>query len=181
MKKGKFSKRFSPRPRRKLLPLAIVLLLLVTLSVGGTMAYFAFSANPVINTFQTGTMDVRIDEQIAGNQKTSITVNNTGTASVYVRVQLVSYWKDGNNIAPVSSETVSVSLGSNWKYIDGYYYYTKALAGGTATENLLKAPISMGTKDGYAQVIEVLADTVQASPAKAVEDVWGIEASAFIG
>lgn len=182
MDNGRFSKRYSPHPRRKFLTLAIVLLLLVGLGVGGTLAYFAFSSDPVINTFQAGSVEADIVEGITGNHKNSIQVTNTGKSPVYVRVRLVSYWMDGENIAPVSSETVSVTLNTdNWKQIGEYYYYAAPLASGATTENLLKASITMGTKDGYAQVIEVLADTVQASPARAVEEVWGVEASDFAG
>lgn len=179
MKKGKFER--VPSSNRKLLILVLSAMLLVTLGVGGSLAYFAHIADPVINTFQAGSVEAEILETVDGNQKTDIQVKNTGKSPVYVRVRLISYWMDGENIAPMNSGPVGISLGLAWIQIGDYYYYTKPLASGAATENLLAAPLTMTSENGFSQVIEVLADTVQASPPEAVQEVWKIQASDFAG
>ena len=180
MKHGQFERTPPAAPRKKLLTLTVILMLLVMLGVGGTLAYFSRSADPVINTFQAGSVGAQVKEVVSDNSKTSITVENTGASPVYVRVRLVSYWMSGENVAPKASPTVSFTLGSDWVQIDSYYYYTKPLDGGAETSNLLGSTVTMTVEDGFAQVIEVLADTVQATPAQAVEDVWGVEASTFL-
>ncbi len=181
MKMGKYEEHPPARPRKKLLTVTVLLLLLAVLGVGGSLAYFAHRADPVINTFQAGSVEAEILEEVEGNQKTSIQVKNTGKSPVYVRVRLISYWMDGENIAPMDSKAVSVTLHSGWIKIGEYYYYKKPLASGSTTEDLLAGPITMTSENGYAQVIEVLADTIQASPAEAVQEVWNIQASDFVG
>ena len=180
MKYGKFEHIPPAVPRKKLLTLTVVLVLLATLGIGGTLAYFTYTSEAVINTFQAGSVGAQVHEELGGNEKTSITVENTGGSPVYVRVRLVSYWMDGNDVAPKASPAVSFSVGSGWRQIGDYYYYTKPLAGGGVTTNLLGSSIAMTAEDGYTQVIEVLADTVQATPDQAVKDVWGVEASSFL-
>lgn len=182
METGK-NKKYPPAgSRKKLLVMVLSLVLLMAVATGVTLAYFASTSAPVINTFQAGSVGAEIKETVNGNTKESIAVENTGDSPVYVRVRLVNYWKDGENIAPKDS-TLSVSENTaKWEKIGEYYYYTEPLAGGATTANLLSAGLTMTTDDnGYVQVIEVLADTVQASPPEAVQEVWGISASDFIG
>lgn len=181
MKKGRYERIPPVVFRKRILAVVLSLMLLIIIGVGATLAYFASASGPVINTFQAGSVGAKIHEKISSNTKTSITVENTGDSPVYVRVRLISYWKKGSDIAPKSS-ALSVSENANkWKKIGEYYYYTAPLAGGATTENLLSSGISMTTEDGYTQVVEVLVDTVQASPADAVKEVWSIDAAEFIG
>jgi len=142
------------------------------------MAYFHLASGPVINTFQAGSAGAKVNEVVSGNTKNEITVTNTGKSPVYVRLRLVSYYEDADgNVLPQASPSLSFKLGDNWVYHGGYYYYNAPLAAGAITGDLLGSNLTMTA----GQVIEVLADTVQATPAQAVKDVWGVEASAFIG
>jgi len=181
MKRGKYQKSKPHSLHRKPLLALVCLVLMVGLSVGGTLAYFSHSSAGVTNTFSAGTVGADIRESFNGTEKSSITVTNPGTSPVYVRIRLVSYWKDDDSIAPKASPSLAVSLNSGWTYMDGYYYYTSPLAGGSTTSNMLADSLYMGTtEEGYKQVIEVLAETVQATPAEAVSAVWGVNPSAFI-
>lgn len=176
MKKDKGANSLSPRCKPLILAISIVLL--VCVGVGATWAYFAMSATPVINTFQSGSVGAEVVEQVNGSAKTSITVKNTGESPVYVRVRLVSYFEDAyGNVLPQSSQDVSFTPGENWTQIGEYYYHRLPIAAGTSTTNLLGTSVSMAS----GQVIEVLADTVQAAPAQAVEETWGISPSSFTG
>lgn len=173
MKHGKFEKVPSASSGKKRLTLLVCLILMAALSVGATMAYFQMTTQPVINTFHAGSVGAEISETVDGNTKTVIQVTNKdGTFPVYVRVRLVSYYETSEGGVDVSraSPGVSVSCNTNhWVQNGNYYYYTKPLAGGATTENLLAGGITMEA----GQVIEVLADTVQASPSDAAREVWG--------
>lgn len=180
MKRGKYEKMPPAAPGKKPLILVICIVLLLALGVGGTLAMLSKSANPVINTFVAGSVKAEVIENFNSDKtaKTSILVKNTGNSPVYVRVRLVSYYMENGSIAPKASPAISFTLGDNWTHKDdGYYYYTKPLAGDNATtDNLLGSSVPMDV----GQVIDVMAETVQATPAQAVVAVWGVEASSFI-
>lgn len=176
MKKGKYAK--APSPRRKTLVLVLSIVLLLAIGVGATIAYFHLASGPVINTFQAGSAGAVINEQVSGNVKTEITVTNDGKSPVYVRLRLVSYYEDAEgNVLPQASPMLSFTKGSKWFPMGNYYYYNAPVAAGDTTQDLLDTDLAMAE----GQVIEVLADTVQATPAQAVKDAWGVDASAFIG
>ena len=159
--------------------MAVIALLAV--AAGGTLAYFAITDDPTINTFLSGSVKADIVEEFDGNQKTAIKVANTGSADVYVRLRLVSYWRTADgDVAAAASPDLDLQTTADWVAIGEYYYYVRPLAGHSTTPNLLDAPIVMGEQDGLVQVVEVLADTVQAAPARAVKEVWGIDATDFI-
>lgn len=172
MKNGKFAN--APSPKHKSVIIVLSIILLVCIGVGATLAYFANSTGPVINTFQSGSAGAKIVETIDGNTKTSITVLNDGDTPVYVRVRLVSYFEDGSgNVLPQDSPAVSFDYNQAWKKDGSYYYYYRPVGAGDSTGNLLGSQLAMSEN----QVIEVLADTVQATPANAVEEVWGVTAA----
>lgn len=176
MKKGKYAK--APSPRRKPLVLVLSIVLLLAIGVGATIAYFHLASGPVINTFQAGSAGAEVNEVVSGNTKNEITVTNTGKSPVYVRIRLVSYYEDADgNVLPQASPTLSFTKGSKWVPLGNYYYYNAPLAAGATTEDLLGTDLAMSE----GQVIEVLADTVQATPAQAVKDAWDVDASDFIG
>ena len=171
MKNGKFAN--APSPRRKTLIIVLSIILVVCIGAGATLAFFANSTGPIINTFQSGSAGAEIEETLSGNTKTEIKVHNTGKTPVYVRVRLVSYFEDASgNVLPQDSPVVGFTSGDNWNYMDGYYYYKLPVGAGGFTSDLLGTDVTMSA----GQVIEVLADTVQATPASAVQEVWGVSA-----
>lgn len=175
MKNGKFAN--APSPKHKSVIIVLSIILLVCIGVGATLAYFANSTGPVINTFQSGTVDAEISETVNGNVKSAIKVVNTGDVPVYVRVRLVSYFEDGSgNVLPQDSVSVSFTSGDNWEYNNGYYYYKLPVGAGDSTGNLLDSQLAMAEN----QVIEVLADTVQATPIDAIKEVWGEAAAGYV-
>lgn len=179
MERGKFEKVPPVMSGRKKLIVALCLVLLVTASISATMAYFHRSSDPVINTFHAGSVGAEIQEKVEDNVKKVITVTNNGASPVYVRIRLVSYYESSEGVVDASkaSPTVSFTLGENWvKVGDDTYYYSVPLAAGATTADLLGSDVPMEA----GQVIEVLADTVQATPAQAVKDAWGVEASTFL-
>ena len=162
--------------------LILSLCLIFALAVGTTFALLKAHTAPVTNTFTAAKSGTDIVEKLDGNQKTSIQVINTGTATSYVRVKLVMNWvdKSGN----VSAEPVNISVDydkTNWFEQGDIYYYTKPVAPkdaatGKVTSNLLKTPITQpeGAPDGCHLEVTVLAESIQAAPSAAVQQSWGV-------
>lgn len=156
--------------------LILSLCLIFALAVGTTLAYLKANTSPVTNTFTAAKSDIKIDEDVTGGQKKSIIVQNTGTATSYVRVKLVCNWvdKDGNvSATPVPAPTIT---NSDWFEKDGIYYYTKPVAPTGQTSNLLDGnPITQpNAPEGCHLEVTVLAESIQAAPSKAVTDSWGV-------
>lgn len=157
--------------------LILSLCLIFALAVGTTLAYLKANTSPVTNTFTAAKSDIKIDEDVTGGQKKSIIVQNTGTATSYVRVKLVMNWvdKSGN----VSAEPVNISVDydkTNWFEQGGIYYYKMPVGPNMTTDNLLQKDKHIteptGKPEGYHLEVTVLAESIQAAPSTAVEGAW---------
>lgn len=163
--------------------LILSLCLIFALAVGTTVALLKANTAPVTNTFTAAKSDIKINENVENGKKSSIQVENIGTATSYVRVKLVMNWvsDDGKT---VSATPVNISVDydkTNWFEQDGIYYYKTPVAPvgekpNNVTSNLLKTPIEQpeGAPDGYHLEVTVLAESIQAAPSKAVTDSWHV-------
>lgn len=155
--------------------LILSLCLIFALAVGTTFALLKASTAPVENTFTAAKSGTDIVEELDGNQKKSIVVQNTGTAVSYVRVKLVMNWVDDNGNVSAEPVNITPSITADWFEQDGIYYYKMPVAAKGETTNLLKDPITQGTApEGYHLEVTVLAESIQAAPSKAVTDSWGV-------
>ena len=158
--------------------LILSLCLIFALAVGTTLAYLKANTSPVENTFKAAKSDITIDEDVTGGQKKSIIVQNTGTATSYVRVKLVMNWVDGNGKVVSGDNLPAVTLNSDNSWFrgsDGIYYYTKPVAPKDLTANLLKDPITHpNAPEGCHIEVTVLAESIQAAPSTAVEGAWAV-------
>lgn len=156
--------------------LILSLCLIFALVVGTTLAYLKANTSPVTNTFKAATSEIKIDENVKNGEKSSIQVENTGTATSYVRVKLVMNWVDGNGKVVSGGKLPEVALNeSDWFMKDGIYYYTKPVGPKDSTANLLKDPITQpNAPEGCHLEVTVLAESIQAAPSKAVTDSWGV-------
>lgn len=170
--------------------LILSLCLIFALAVGTTVALLVAHTNAVTNTFTAAKSGTHIEEVTKDGVKSSIIVQNTGTATSYVRVKLVMNWvSDDENNQTISSEPVGITPEINtddWFLgTDGIYYYRKPVAPkdagtGNVTSNLLQAgsPITEPTEgkpEGCHLEVTVLAESIQAAPSKAVTDSWGVD------
>lgn len=163
--------------------LILSLCLIFALAVGTTVALLVAHTNAVTNTFTAAKSDITIKEDVKNGKKSSIQVENIGTATSYVRVKLVMNWvsDDGKTI---SGEPVNIDVNydtDKWFEQDGIYYYTtpvgpKDAATGKVTSNLLKTPIEQpeDAPDGCHLEVTVLAESIQAAPSEAVIKSWGV-------
>ena len=163
--------------RKRLIAAAFSLLLAVLIFTGASFSFLHMQTGSVKNIFSKGSVGAEIEEVFTNNAKSSITVKNIGNSPAYVRVRLVSYWQNSDGtIAAQASPAVSFILASEWTRLGEYYYYTQPVGGGEETDNLLGKSIALAED----QVIDVIAEVVQATPAKAVVDVWGVSAESFL-
>lgn len=153
--------------------LILSLCLIFALAVGTTFALLKASTAPVENTFTAAKSGTDIVEELDGNQKKSIVVQNTGTAVSYVRVKLVMNWVDENGSVSATPVDITPSITDNWFLKDGIYYYKMPVAAKGETTNLLQTPITQGTAPAGCHLeVTVLAESIQAAPSAAVEGAW---------
>lgn len=158
--------------------LILSLCLIFALAVGTTVALLVAHTNAVTNTFKAAESGTHIEEKTEGGEKSSIIVENTGTATSYVRVKLVMNWVDDkeNVVSGDNLPKVSLKEGSDWFLgTDGIYYYTKPVApkGGTTSNLLENNPIKQeNAPEGCHLEVTVLAESIQAAPSAAVEGAW---------
>lgn len=156
--------------------LILSLCLIFALAVGTTFALLKASTAPVENTFTAAKSGTDIVEELDGNQKKSIVVQNTGTAVSYVRVKLVMNWVDESGNVSATPVNITVDYdNTNWFEQDGIYYYKMPVAAKGETTNLLKDPITQpNAPAGCHLEVTVLAESIQAAPSTAVQQSWGV-------
>lgn len=177
--RGRFTRRRRMNPR--FVAIAALLALMVGLTVGGTVAYLLDRTEPVVNQFTPSTVTVDIDENFDGLTKKNVTAFNTGDISVYIRIILVTYRvnEDGQRIGG-TAQVPDFTPGEGWfQKDDGCYYYTKPVAPGAKPDAPLIGEDGILLRqyddaDGGKQVVEVIAEAIQAEPADAVESAWGV-------
>lgn len=162
-----------------------ILVLVVLLIVGGTMAWFTHNEEAT-NVFAAGTVEIQVNETYnqpidwkpgAKTQK-EVSIESLGSKQSYVRVALIPKWDDSslpiNNVELIFADDYA----DNWIYKDGWHYYKHILDGDKETSLLLKkVELKDETDDDYqgkTLEIKVKAEAVQASH-EAYKEVWGID------
>lgn len=160
--------------------LILSLCLIFALAVGTTVALLVAHTNAVTNTFTAAKSEITIKEDVENGEKSSIQVENKGTATSYVRVKLVMNWVSDDDSKTISATPVNISVNydkTNWFEQDGIYYYKMPVAPNDQTSNLLNGnPIKQpeGAPEGYHLEVTVLAESIQAAPSEAVEGAWKV-------
>lgn len=179
MKHNKNTGRRSPMGRAAATVLALVLIL--GAAVGGTLAYLVTQTNSLTNTFEPSHVSCAIEETFKDGVKSNVKVQNTGDIDAYIRAKVVITWKDtyGNvyAAAPVEDKDYTITYGDGWEKIDGYWYYKSAVTSGKSTNNLIGTcalTANSAAPEGYALSVEILAEAIQAEPAAAVQEAWGV-------
>lgn len=172
---------------------AVVLVgLLLCVLCDSTLAYLIAGTDPLVNVFHPAKVSSRLvettqtDANGAITAKKNVYVENDGEAAIYVRAMIVVKWMNADGsvaaIAPVQGEdyTLELAENTNWKErTDGFWYYTKPVDPGDHTANLLQhcgQTQNTAPKNCYLS-IEVLTQAIQATPADAVKDAWGVDPS----
>lgn len=154
----------------------IALVLIICVAVGGTIAYIVTQTDKVENKFTPADVQIAIKEEFDGADKSSITVQNVQddkNVPCYIRVKLVSNMQDKDDNVTGSAAINAFELNDNWfKGDDGCYYYKDVVNVGASTANLLADDSKITLANG--QVVEVLAEGIQATPETAVTSAWPV-------
>ena len=170
------------RRSKKTGTLLFSLVLLLTMMVGGTLAYLTIQTNPVVNQFTPSHVSCTVKEDFDGTTKRNVNVTNTSDIPAYIRVKLVSYRVNdqGQHIGG-TADLPAFTLGTGWVKNGEYYYYTQPVAAGASpAANLTDSMTLTGPytdADGGKQVIEVMAEAIQSVPTSAVVSAWGVNPS----
>ncbi len=176
--------------KKRSIMLGSAVILAVLLVVGGTMAWFTAEADPVINTFIAGTVDISIndefDEELAGNVNPGdtydkiVSVTNDGSKRAYIRVKLTPLFDP-----ELSTDVVTFPILADWTELqpDGYYYYKYIVQPGATTTNIIEEVIFAGQEmnndyQGATFTLTVEAEAIQATNG-AINDQWGIDPAAL--
>lgn len=177
--------------KKLLVALALVLVLTVTM----VSAYMRKQTQTENNTFTPATVSCRVDETFENNQKTNITVTNTGNYKAYIRVRLVTYWQkdDGSVVYKKSGNIPAFDYDeSNWlvDQNENTYYYVLPVDPGATVTLLPSGKYMTLTKDGnnYHQVVDVFAEAILAEtvdtntgPIADVESAWNVTVNTASG
>lgn len=185
--KNKKSSRYS----KKAIILAVSLICLLVVTVGGTLAYLIDITETVTNTFTPATVTVDIEETFEDNKKENVKFQNTSDIEVYIRATLVEYWKrtsDGAIVPKPTNAKVTYlwegnvadnSAMATWFSVGSIFYYRKPVAANDKNENTTKdcttnllEKVTVEMPDGYEYYLEVHAEAIQSKPIGAVEDAW---------
>ena len=172
----------------------IVGLTVVIASISVSVAYMLTRSDILTNIFVPAKVSCEVVEEGTGTSQTSVMVKNTGDTDVYVRVRVVTYWKDskGNPVALTSPENGFGTTPATWKYNEAdwiydkenqTFYYKASVKEGQTTAELLTSAIPLevieeagegNVKFTYHQVVEFIAEVIQSSPDDAVKEAWGV-------
>lgn len=158
------------KQNKSLLALVLVALLL-TIAVSGTLAYLVDRTQTVTNTFTPTQVDIEVKDDYKIEN-----VNNPKNVDAYVRAAVLVNWKLGNDVFGEVPTGYSWEIGTDWeKAADGFYYYKKKLPVGSVTPALV-VDFQKGTASAPATefelTVEILAQAIQAEPDSVVETVW---------
>lgn len=171
-----------------------MLLLVVLLIGGGTFAWFTAQAEPVVNEFTAGTVEIELIDCFEGAPNVNpgdcywkaIYVKNTGTKRAYIRIKADAVF-DGGQSTDVLSYGINnpinwgpFNLLPGWEYEDGYFYYNRIVHPGHYTRPLLKCnricfngPLMDDTYQGAELDITISAEAIQATNG-AIQEEWGV-------
>lgn len=177
-------KRRKSTASRKVIVLAIAVVLLLSATVTGTLMYLVSKTTAVTNTFEPATVTCEVQENFDGTVKKDVTVKNTSNIDAYLRVKLVTYRVNdkGERIGGTAA-IPSFTPGEGWFEKDGFYYYNKPVAPNKPpAANLIGNDgitlVKYTDADGGRQVIEVIAEAIQSVPASVVADNWNVTVDA---
>ena len=180
---------------KRLAGLLVCVILILCATVGGTLAYVFIKPPAVGSTFAPARVSCAVVENFTNNVKTDVRVKNTGDATAYIRVAVLTTWKyqDRNGVdhnhaqspIPNVDYTIIYAENTNWLLgVDGYWYYAypvpcakNAQAEDVLTEILIsqvKLLENAMAPDGYTLSVEIVASAIQAEPITAAAENWGL-------
>lgn len=162
--------------RKKPLTLFVALALLLTLAVGGSLAWLVSDDN-VTNSMVPGQVPIQINETVSNNVKSDVTVTNNGNIQAFIRVAIIANAVDEDgNVTTGTAPTCPVDT-TNWTPLGGYYYYN-GIVEPKGTKGDTTAPLFTGEVSFANGEINILAESIQAlggtdGDGRASYNAWG--------
>lgn len=158
--------------RKKPLSLLVALALLLTLAVGGSLAWLV-SNDQVSNSMEPGNVPIMINETVSGTTKSSVTVTNDGNIQAYIRVAVIANAVDEDGNVTVGTAPAYAVDSAKWTQIGNYYYYNGVVEPKGATAPLFTGDVSFANGE-----INILAESIQvlgglSGDGNASIDAWG--------
>ena len=162
------------RMKKKSLLLVAGIVLMLTIAIGGTIAYLVANTDPITNTFEPGRVPISVDESFTGGVKSNVKITNDGNVSAYIRAKIIVTWKDKDGnvsaIKPVLGADYSLNLNhgngvGQWlQASDSYYYYRGIVEAGASTNPLINSCTRTDSTppDDYELSVEIIAESIQA-------------------
>ncbi len=179
---------------KRSITLLVSVILLICLTVGGTIAFLIDKTETVTNTFTASKVTTQVTETVAGGVKTNVAILNTGDTDAYIRAAVVVTWKNAEGhvhaTTPVAGTDYQIHLniaGSGagmWlEGNDGFYYYTDDVSAAKvdgegkpiyfATDSLINScSYTANAPEGYSLNVEILASGIQSKPDNAFNTSW---------
>ena len=167
---------------RKTVAVLVSLALILLFAAGGTIAYIVTQTGGITNTFTAATVDNEVTEdEFNGEVKSNVAVKNTGDVTSFVRAQVIITWQNeaGNVYAAAPQKdtdyTISYGTDNGWTLgSDGFWYYSDPVNAEASTKALIEECkwIKDAPETGYTLHVEILSQSVQASPDTAVTSLW---------
>lgn len=181
-------KHCSSKQKRRWKPVLLTagILLLVLCAVVSTVAWITVR-DRAENRFTVGTAAAQVQETFPEpyTKKSDVKIKNTGDIPAYVRVAVSIYWQTQDGMilpdAPTEGEDYTIVWGSssNWAQQDGLYYYLLPLEPGAVSDSLIDSCEQIGTvEDGKHLAVDISVQVIQAEPADAVQEAWGVQTAA---
>lgn len=184
---GKHHKRSRGRTGKSA-ALLVSLLLLLTVTVGGTIAFLIDSDGPLHNLFNPSKVTTYVDETVSGNTKSDVSIKNTGDTTAWIRAAIVVTWqdKDGNVYGQLPVEGTDYTMELNvvtkdgWlKGNDGFYYWylpVKSVeedASDCNTGVLIKeCTYKANAPEDYFLNVEIIGSGIQSEPENLFNTEW---------
>ena len=165
--------------------LVICLILLLMISVGGTIAFVVTHTSEIRNTFTESVVKCEVDETFKDNVKSNVSIKNTGDTTAYIRAFVnVTWMNESGQVASVSPKSTDYMIEystSGWlKGSDGYYYYSLPVQPNDKTAVLINSCRLLETAsapDGYYLSVEIVCSSIQSTPVSVVSNIWHVQLS----
>lgn len=193
MYRGKHCKKTRGRSRKSA-ALLVSFLLLLAVTVGGTIAFLTDSAGPIVNLFNPSKVTTSVGETLDGTIKRDVKIQNTGDTDAWIRASVVITWQDAEgNVygqAPIAGTDYAITYNvdenktdtTKW-YLgnDGFYYWPSPVVAETGETGVLinscttdKSIIVGSGEDAvtYYLTVEILGSGIQSKPAEVFNERW---------
>ena len=171
---------------KKSIALLVSLILVLSVTIGVSLAYLVATSGSVENTFSPSRVTTEVNETFDGNVKTNVSIKNTGDTTAYIRAAVVVTWQDENGnvhgTVPANGDyeiTYNLYDQTNpvgkWELgTDGFYYWTSPVAPDATTGVLITEakPLKAAPAEGYTLCIEILGSGIQSVPTTVIVENW---------